>query len=125
MSHQKHVIVIVMGDLGRSPRMNYHALSLLEHGHRVTLIGYEGEDIMPQLKLHGTLLDVIRFSPYKPPSILRRIKILLPFYYLLRALGLFNSLCSALRNIEMQSDCLLVQNPPSLPLLMVSYLFNQ
>jgi beta-1,4-mannosyltransferase len=123
MSHQKHVIVIVMGDLGRSPRMNYHALSLLEHGHRVTLIGYEGEDIMPQLKLHGTLLDVIRFSPYKPPSILRRIKILLPFYYLLRALGLFNSLCSALRNIEMQSDCLLVQNPPSLPLLMVSYLF--
>lgn len=123
MSYRKHVVVIVMGDLGRSPRMNYHALSLLEHGHRVTLIGYDGEDIMPQLKLHGTLLDVIRFTPYAPPSFLRRKKVFLPIYYLLRVLGLFHALCCALRNIEMQSDCLLVQNPPSVPLLMVSYLY--
>lgn len=123
MSDRKHVVVIVMGDLGRSPRMNYHALSLLEHGHRVTLIGYEGEDIMPQLKLHGTLLDVIRFTPYQPPAFLRKIKLFLPIYYFFRAMGLFNGLCRALRNIEMQSDCLLVQNPPSVPLLMVTYLY--
>ena len=123
MNDRKHVIVIVMGDLGRSPRMNYHALSLLEHGHRVTLIGYEGEDIMPQLKLHGSLLDVHRFTPFTPPSFLRRIKLFLPIYYLFRAIGLFHGLCQVLRQIEMQSDCILVQNPPSMPLLLVAYLY--
>ena len=35
--------------LGRSPRMQYHALSLLEAGFDVTLIGYDGEDLIPSL----------------------------------------------------------------------------
>jgi hypothetical protein len=38
-----HVIVIVLGDLGRSPRMQYHANSLINEGHIVSLVGYEGE----------------------------------------------------------------------------------
>lgn len=38
-----HVIVIVLGDLGRSPRMQYHASSLLKEGNTVSLVGYEGE----------------------------------------------------------------------------------
>ena len=33
-----HVAVIVLGDIGRSPRMQYHALSLLEAGHTVSLV---------------------------------------------------------------------------------------
>ena len=44
-----HFVVIVLGDLGRSPRMQYHALSLLEAGFDVTLIGYDGEDLIPSL----------------------------------------------------------------------------
>jgi hypothetical protein len=36
------VQVLVLGDLGRSPRMTYHALSIAEHGGRVDLIGYLG-----------------------------------------------------------------------------------
>lgn len=38
-----HVVVIVLGDLGRSPRIQYHANSLLQSGHAVSLVGYVGE----------------------------------------------------------------------------------
>uniref|UniRef100_A0A8B9R7L0 Chitobiosyldiphosphodolichol beta-mannosyltransferase n=1 Tax=Anas platyrhynchos TaxID=8839 RepID=A0A8B9R7L0_ANAPL len=34
------VCVAVLGDLGRSPRMQYHALSLARHGRGVSLLGY-------------------------------------------------------------------------------------
>lgn len=36
--------VLVLGDIGRSPRMQYHALSLAKHGVAVDLIGYVGKD---------------------------------------------------------------------------------
>jgi beta-1,4-mannosyltransferase len=34
--------VVVLGDIGRSPRMQYHAISIAKHGGRVDLIGYQG-----------------------------------------------------------------------------------
>lgn len=34
------VCVVVLGDVGRSPRMQYHALALARHGHEVALLGY-------------------------------------------------------------------------------------
>ncbi len=37
------VQVLVLGDIGRSPRMQYHALSIAQHGGRVELIGYQGK----------------------------------------------------------------------------------
>ena len=36
------VQVLVLGDIGRSPRMTYHALSIAKHGGKVNLIGYLG-----------------------------------------------------------------------------------
>ena len=36
------VQVVVLGDIGRSPRMQYHALSLAKYGGRVELVGYIG-----------------------------------------------------------------------------------
>jgi hypothetical protein len=36
------VQVLVLGDIGRSPRMQYHALSLSKHGGHVQIIGYVG-----------------------------------------------------------------------------------
>lgn len=35
--------ILVLGDIGRSPRMQYHALSIAKHGGFVDLIGYHGE----------------------------------------------------------------------------------
>ena len=37
------VQILVLGDIGRSPRMQYHALSIAKHGGFVDLIGYCGE----------------------------------------------------------------------------------
>eukprot|EP00557_Chaetoceros_sp_GSL56_P001140 CAMPEP_0176487974 /NCGR_PEP_ID=MMETSP0200_2-20121128/6443_1 /TAXON_ID=947934 /ORGANISM="Chaetoceros sp., Strain GSL56" /LENGTH=482 /DNA_ID=CAMNT_0017884889 /DNA_START=35 /DNA_END=1483 /DNA_ORIENTATION=- len=122
---KKHVVIIVLGDIGRSPRMNYHALSILQHGHRVSLIGYRGEDILPQLKAYeSTLLESILFSPYSPPKMLRRY--FLPLYYILRLFGLTFGLCHALAKVQQRCsspDTILVQNPPTLPLLFISYIF--
>jgi beta-1,4-mannosyltransferase len=38
------VQVLVLGDIGRSPRMQYHAMSITKHGGRVDVIGYQGMD---------------------------------------------------------------------------------
>ena len=37
------VQVLVLGDIGRSPRMQYHAISIAKHGGHVDLIGYTGQ----------------------------------------------------------------------------------
>jgi beta-1,4-mannosyltransferase len=42
--------ILVLGDLGRSPRMQYHALSFLKHGGEVQLIGYLGETTSTSIK---------------------------------------------------------------------------
>lgn len=34
------VQIVVLGDIGHSPRMQCHALSIARHGGRVTVIGY-------------------------------------------------------------------------------------
>lgn len=34
--------ILVLGDIGRSPRMQYHALSIARHGGLVDLIGFQG-----------------------------------------------------------------------------------
>lgn len=36
------VQLLVLGDIGRSPRMQYHAISIAKHGGEVTVIGYRG-----------------------------------------------------------------------------------
>ncbi|XP_032113953.1 chitobiosyldiphosphodolichol beta-mannosyltransferase isoform X1 [Sapajus apella] len=36
----QHVVAVVLGDVGRSPRMQYHVLSLAKHGFSVTLLGF-------------------------------------------------------------------------------------
>lgn len=42
-SNKPHVAVLVLGDVGRSPRMQYHAMSLADIGNfEVDLIGFPG-----------------------------------------------------------------------------------
>jgi beta-1,4-mannosyltransferase len=40
------VQVLVLGDIGRSPRMQYHAMSIAKHGGRVDVIGYNGISLL-------------------------------------------------------------------------------
>jgi beta-1,4-mannosyltransferase len=120
-----HVAVVVMGDVGRSPRMQYHTESLLREGFTVSLIGYQGEQLIPSLQNNDTSrLQVIRFSTSWP----KFLKKCLPLYFLWRVCSLVGGLVWALW-IALPSrhpvDCLLVQNPPAIPLLAVSIMFCQ
>lgn len=38
----EHIQILVVGDIGRSPRMQYHGLSVAKHGRYVDLVGYKG-----------------------------------------------------------------------------------
>lgn len=38
----KRVYIVVLGDIGRSPRMQYHAISFARSGFEVYLFGYGG-----------------------------------------------------------------------------------
>ena len=139
-----HVVVIVLGDVGRSPRMQYHALSLLQEGFDVSLVGYDGEDLIPDLvqyyddddtnKQQQQQLNVVRFTTLPPPQILRKYKqLLLPLYFAWRLVSLVGGLVWALwmltrdtrRRRRQPVDCVLVQNPPAIPLLFVTYLYCQ
>ena len=39
----KNVTIVVLGDIGRSPRMQYHALSFAQNGWTVDFVGYDGK----------------------------------------------------------------------------------
>lgn len=41
------VQILVLGDIGRSPRMQYHALSVARGGGQVDIIGYHGARTEP------------------------------------------------------------------------------
>ena len=117
-----HFVVVVLGDVGRSPRMQYHALSLLQEGYIVSLVGYDGEDLIPDLQLTNESLHIIRFTT-SSPTWLRKIS---PVYALWRLISLVFNIVHALWirvPSEPSVDCVLVQNPPAIPLLLVARLY--
>ena len=42
ISGKKNICIVVLGDVGRSPRMQYHALSFVKTGFNVDIVGYGG-----------------------------------------------------------------------------------
>ena len=54
------VQVLVLGDIGRSPRMQYHAMSIAKHGGRVDIIGYNGTPL--QVPLFQKILTIFRIA---------------------------------------------------------------
>lgn len=116
------VVVVVLGDVGRSPRMQYHAASLASHDVRVELVGYEGERCIgavedsPQITCH-------RFNPPFSGSRARQFKrcAYVPFA-MAKALALMVRLLYVLIFRVPAPGAILVQNPPSLPSLACVYL---
>ncbi|NXD96634.1 ALG1 mannosyltransferase, partial [Chaetorhynchus papuensis] len=109
------VCVAVLGDLGRSPRMQYHALALARHGREVALLGYL------QNRPHRDVLhsENIRLVPVAELRGLRVGPKL--FQYVLKVLVQSVQLLYTLLRIEQPSYILLQQNPPGLPSIAVAW----
>ncbi|KAM8934182.1 chitobiosyldiphosphodolichol beta-mannosyltransferase [Pelodytes ibericus] len=110
------VCVLVLGDLGRSPRMNYHALSLARHGFSVTLTGFLETNPHPDILNHKKI-KICRVSDFKLLRVGPRI-----FQYVTKVIIQSIQLLYVLVKINTPSYILL-QNPPGLPSIAVSWLF--
>jgi beta-1,4-mannosyltransferase len=109
-----HVWVVVLGDLGRSPRMQFHALSLLAAARaRVTLLGYAGAELLPALAPHAAAgaLAVRHLPP--PPAWLARLP--RPAALALKAALQLLALLWAMLVAMPRPDAILLQLPPALP----------
>lgn len=129
----KHVVVLVLGDVGRSPRMQYHAMSLASHGVRVTLIGYTGERCIGAVEDSPRIDTSRRFDPpLSGPwgkSLKQRAYLLFAGVKAAVLLGrvMYELVLVAGRRGggaggALKPDAILVQNPPSLPGLACVYL---
>jgi beta-1,4-mannosyltransferase len=45
LNTSKNVTLVVLGDIGRSPRMQYHALSFARNDWTVDFVGYDGKGL--------------------------------------------------------------------------------
>lgn len=111
--------VIVLGDLGRSPRMQYHAVSLAADGD-VDLIGLEGAPPIPAVAGHPRIrchrLRDRAFAGRAKGGIRRFV-----FGSAFRAAAQAGRLFATLMRIPKPST-ILVQNPPAVPTLSIAWL---
>lgn len=106
--------VLVLGDFGRSPRMQYHTESLLKKDVDVCVIAFKGSPPLSSIASHPRFdFFEIPSSPswttYLPRVIYLAIKAIFQFLYL------FMSMVFVLS----RPDCILVQLPPAIPTLFV------
>lgn len=92
-SMSKNITVIVVGDIGRSPRMQYHAKSLLENNFNVDLIGYSGTEPIAELRQNPkcNIQHLVAFPELNLPNWLK---------YLFKSIWQTLSLFIALFNIR-------------------------
>ncbi|KAK6430315.1 mannosyltransferase, partial [Oleoguttula sp. CCFEE 5521] len=112
------VQVVVLGDIGRSPRMQYHALSIAAHGGKVSLVGYIDSDVHPGIEA-SRFIDVIPIARF-PSTLQTDNKLLFLLLAPLKVLHQVLSLYTALSYKTPASNWTLVQNPPSIPTLAVA-----
>ncbi|EFX05309.1 beta-mannosyltransferase [Grosmannia clavigera kw1407] len=116
---KRSVQVLVLGDIGRSPRMQYHALSIAQHAP-VQLIGYYESDLVDELARHPRLTRVPLTAS---PAALRQLPFVLggPLKVVWQVLNLLLVLAYSTQ----PARWLVVQNPPSIPTLAVAALVGR
>ncbi|XP_011172792.2 chitobiosyldiphosphodolichol beta-mannosyltransferase [Solenopsis invicta] len=113
----KNVCVLVLGDIGRSPRMQYHAVSFAREGFTVDIIGYPGSPPIREISENAR----VRVHYLRPPPELRdRLPRLL--CYVIKVVWQTVDLSWMLLRKHM-SDLLITQNPPAIPTIPVCWLY--
>ncbi|KAK4378088.1 hypothetical protein RND71_004384 [Anisodus tanguticus] len=115
-NERRRAAVVVLGDIGRSPRMQYHALSLATQAHlEVDIVAYGGLDPHVAVKEHKSIhIHEMTQWPSNPRSL---PKILRPLLLILKPLVQFFMLLWYLCVKIPAPDVFIVQNPPSVPTL--------
>jgi len=117
------VIVLVLGDVGRSPRMQYHALSLAQtRAVRVFLVGYAGERCVPAVEaeeMRGAIAQVRLTADLLPRPKARALYLV--YAPLKAALQLLQLMWTLLVRLPAPA-VLLLQNPPAIPTLAAAWL---
>ncbi|XP_038843085.1 chitobiosyldiphosphodolichol beta-mannosyltransferase-like isoform X2 [Salvelinus namaycush] len=112
---ERRVCVLVLGDIGRSPRMQYHALSLSKHGYSVTFVGFPGtkphQDVIGDERITIIPITEVKGLQVGPRMVSYVTKVILQSLQLLLVL----------LKTDVQSH-ILIQNPPGLPSIMVTWL---
>jgi beta-1,4-mannosyltransferase len=112
------VAIVVLGDLGRSPRMLHHAAACLDSGAAVDLIGYAGVALPDELSTRpGLTVHALSGPRLARRHALPRAAFLA--YSAVRVAAVSLRLSTLLRRLP-RPDLLLVQNPPALPTLAVA-----
>ena len=115
-SSLKRICVVVLGDVGRSPRMQYHALSFAKEGYHVDLVGYGNSPLLQDLQDHPKVqLLAVKEAPRKP-SFLPQI-----LYYIIKTLYQFSQLVCLVLFKTTNHSFMLVQNPPAIPTLAAAW----
>ncbi|KAI1909892.1 mannosyltransferase [Ophidiomyces ophidiicola] len=114
------VQIVVLGDIGHSPRMQYHAQSVAKHGGRVTIIGYQVSPPNPDL-LSDPLVTIV---PLPPPPVLLQTNnaVLFPLLSILKVIQQIWSLWMALAYSSDPAEWMIIQNPPAIPTLLLALL---
>ena len=116
---RKRILIIVLGDVGRSPRMQYHALSFAKEGFAVDLVGFDHSPLVKELQDQSLVRIVSLNEPPKKPTWLPRL-----LYYILKTIYLFLQLVFVILWQTSRHSHVLVQNPPAIPTLAVAWLIS-
>lgn len=113
------VCVVVLGDIGRSPRMQYHAASYLKENFKVNILGFYGSTPIKSLCDNDKVSFVHLKRPWEKfvwmPDVVN---------YVLKALYQSFQLFFTLLFIVEKPGHFLVQNPPSIPTLCIVWLMT-
>ncbi|KAG8762372.1 mannosyltransferase [Ceratobasidium sp. 428] len=114
---RRSIAVLVLGDVGRSPRMMYHAQSLAENQFNTYLVGYSGSTLIKALReLPNLTMSSLTPPPKFITSLPQQLFILAaPLKLLIQAVSILWTLLVTIPTPEY----IMVQNPPSIPTLVL------
>ncbi|KAH7328065.1 glycosyl transferases group 1-domain-containing protein [Stachybotrys elegans] len=117
----EHIQILVLGDIGRSPRMQYHAISAAKHGRKVDIVAYKETARHPDL-IGNPNVTMYALTP-QPEWIAWGT---LPFFLQIPAkvLHQFWTLFSTLMYATPAAQWIIIQNPPSIPTFHVALLVS-